>query len=442
VPPPIKEKDDKKDDPKGVSPGRLLAPTLADAVKEQLGDGAKVVCLSLKDRGSALPGGQRPDACYWNDRHGRFVTSTYFRDGPHAWVADFNKSGLVDRWHGKEWLRLRPDLDYARRSGPDDVKGEGNLNAQGRTFPHPFGDGPKKRRTNYYAALANSPCGNELLLALAKKAVEAEKLGQRGTPDFLSISFSSNDLVGHTWGPDSQEVLDTTLRSDLVVKELLDFLDAKVGKGRYTVALTADHGICPLPEVSRRKGLPARRIDQKPFLARVEERLNEAFPPCAGEAPDKGKWVEAKSLMLYLDRKRAARRGAEPEQVVAELARWLPTLPGIARALTRAEVLREPPADEVARMVRASFHPDRSGDVMLVLARYCMIHDKLTGTTHGSPYDYDTHVPLVVMGPGVRAGVRRERVSPEQTAVILARALGIRPPARARVNVPEGLFGR
>lgn len=436
-----KDKEKKTEPPKkGVSPDRLLAPTLADAMKEQLGEEVRVVCLSLKDRSSSLPGGKQPDACYWADKHGRMVTSDYYRAG-HRWVRQFNLSGVVDRWHGKDWQRLRDDIDYVKRAGPDEVTGEGKGNHQGLTFPHPFGDGPKKERTNYYAALANSPFGNEVLLELAKKAIVEEKLGQRDKPDFLSISFSSNDLVGHAWGPDSQEVLDITLRSDRIVKELLDYLDARVGTGKYVLALSADHGICPLPEVKRSKGVPARRVDPKPWLEKIETHLDKLYPAGKDEGESKARWVAGhNSNMLYFDRKRLARRGVAIEKAAHVLARWITEHPGFAAAYTQADLVGGERTDEFIDKVRLSFQADRSGDVMYVNSPYCFVTTYLTGTTHGSPHSYDTHVPLFVFGPGIKAGVRKEHVSPEHAAVILARSLGIKPPARARQKVPDGLF--
>ncbi len=453
IPAPPLPKGKTKVDLKGVAPSRLLAPTFADALKEQLGSDCRVVAFSLKDRGAVLPGGLQADACYWADKSGQFVTSNYYRDGLHAWVKAFNESKYVDRWHGKEWLRLRPDLDYVKYSGPDEVKGEGKGSNQGYTFPHPLNDGPKNERSNYYAAVACSPFGNDLLLELAKRAIEAEKLGSDDKPDFLSISFSSNDLVGHAWGPDSQEVLDITLRSDLLVRDLLNYLDEKVGKGKYVVTLSADHGICPLPEVSRSKGIDAVRIEPSKFLKSAEEYLNKTFHVIEANAnetedekskdPDdfKGNWIIAnKSYTIYLNRKYLASRELSVEKVSRVLADWIAKQPGIAAAYTQADLLREELSDEIARMTRLSFHPERSGDVMVVVQKHCLFTGYLTGTSHGSPWIYDTHIPLVAMGPGIKPGLRKERVSAEHMAVILSRAAGIQPPAKARVKLPEGLF--
>src|SRR5262245_40626021 len=254
--------DEKKGARGGVSPGRLTKPTFADALKDATGGKSKVVSLSLKNRGAALPGGAKPDAAYWADLGvGQFVTSSYYRAGIHPWVAEYNATKPAERWRGKTWDRFRADLDYVKLSGPDDRGGEGRGAAgQGRVFPHPFEPTDGKTKPNYNTAVYTSPFGNELLIDLAERAIAAEGLGSHEAIDFLSLSFSSNDAVGHAWGPDSQEVLDVTLRSDRIVARLLDTLDAKVGKGKYLVVLSADHGVCPLPEVSKVEGRTAARV--------------------------------------------------------------------------------------------------------------------------------------------------------------------------------------
>jgi predicted AlkP superfamily pyrophosphatase or phosphodiesterase len=437
VPPEVGEKK-----AKGASPEHLLAPTFADVLREATHGQARVVALSLKDRSAVLPAGRRPTACYWMDKSGRFVTSTYYRDREHDWVRQFNASGLTGRWLGKPWRRCRDDVDYERWAGPDDFSGEGNGYRQGRTFPHPFQKGKKDEMKNYLDAVGASPMGNEVLLELARRAVEAEKLGSRSTPDFLSISFSSNDLVGHVWGPDSQEVLDTTLRSDRIVRDLVDLLDRQVGKDRWVMVLTADHGICPLPEVTRARGREARRLDLKKFEQALEEHLDRVYPPGKAEEKGKGQWTEKHvENMLYLDRQRIARRGAKQEEVEAVVARWAIGQRGIRAAYTRKDLAGRVAADDpLGARVQRSYCPERSGDVTLVLEPYCLMMKYLTGTTHGSPHAYDTHVPLVVFGPGVSPGVHKERVNPQQAAVILARAFGLKPPAKATVRVPAGLF--
>jgi hypothetical protein len=431
--------DEKKGARGGVSPERLLKPTFADALKAATGGKAKVVSLSMKNRGAALPGGKSPDACYWMDGGtGQFVTSSYYREAVHPWVAEFNKAKPADRWRGKAWDRLRTDIDYAKLSGPDDVAGEGKGAAgQGRVFPHPFEPKDAKTKPAYLTAVYTSPFGNELLMDLAEKAISAEGLGADDVPDLLSLSFSSNDAVGHAWGPDSQEVLDVTLRSDRVMKRLLDVLDAKVGKGKYVLVMTADHGICPLPEVSRKEGRDAKRV-QPATAAKVEAFLAEKYGKGAA------KWVEATAgPWVYLNAKAVKAAGLKQSDVENALAAWVAKQEGVQAAYTRTALAAGVPAtDPVGQMVARSFHPARCGDVYVLLKPYHLPSAALgTGTTHGSPHFYDTHVPLVVYGTGVVPGVRKGRASPLAAAAVLAEAAGVKPPAGATAPAPAGLFG-
>jgi hypothetical protein len=353
-------------------------------------------------------------------------------------VSEFNRERPADRWFGKDWTRLRPDLDYEQLSGPDDGKGEGIGYLQGRTFPHPMTGGLKEPGRTYYEALTLSPMGNELLLELAKRAIDAERLGQRDTTDLLCLSFSSNDLIGHVWGPDSQEVLDVTLRSDQIVKGLLDHLDARVGKGRYVLALSADHGVCPNPEVSSAKGILARRVPVNLLGSKANAHLDETFGGSGPKAP----WVEkVVDTWIYLNRGDVKERGLESAKVERALADWLMRQEGIEKAYTRSELSGHAgPGDTLREQVRKSFYPSRSGDVAVILKPYHLLESKYpTGTTHGSPHPYDTHVPLMFYGPGIRPGAYPERVTPQALAVVLARALGVRAPNAAEAAVPKSL---
>jgi hypothetical protein len=428
----------KKKKSMGVSPERLLAPTVADALKEATEGKGRVVSLSLKDRSAVMPAGRRPDACYWLDlANGEFVTSTFYRDRLHPWVAEFNRSGTIDAWMGKEWTRRREDVDYEKYSGPDDAAGEGT-SLFSRTFPHPLDGGFLKLKTAYYGSLYLSPFGNDLLLALARRAIEAEQMGKRDTTDLLCLSFSSNDAIGHCWGPDSHEVLDVTLRSDQIVKELLACLDKLVGKGRYVLVLTADHGVCPLPEATRRHGGEAARIDTTVLMKKASAFLGETFKVPADDA----RWVEwTEGPWLYLNRALLSRHNLKQSEVETALAGWLKKQPGIGSVYTRGQLLAGIPADDtVGQSVKLSFYPERSGDVRIIEKPYYLLTTRLTGTNHGTPHDYDTHVPLLVYGADVRPGVRRENITPQAAAVILARALGIKPPAKASATVPTDLF--
>jgi hypothetical protein len=426
------------------------APTLRRQLS--VGDGlpktakAKVVSLSIKDRAAIMMAALRAAACYWFDTiRGLFVTSTYYRDSLHPWVLEFNKQRLPDKYFGKDWNRLRDDLDYAKWSGPDDQPGEGTGYKQGTTFPHSMTGGLEKPGRAYYDAFTLSPYGSEVLLELAKRAIAAEELGQRDATDLLCLSFSSNDLVGHCWGPDSQEVLDMTLRSDLLMKDLLSHLDEHVGKGRYVLVMTADHGVAPLAEVAKAQGKEAGRVSPNQLATKAMELLQEKFAKGAEPLP----WIESLGPgWVYLNHEVLKERGLAAEKVEQVLADWLRQQPGIAAAYTRKRLEEGPFKDDpIGEAVRLSYYPDCSGDVALVLKPYYMMSGPLTDkrqnayrATHGTPYDFDTHVPLLVYGSGIQAGIHHERVAPLATAAILARSLGIPPPPAAEYPVPQGVY--
>jgi len=426
------------------TPDRLLAPTFGDALKAATEGMGKAIGLSFKDRSAVLPVGAKADAAYWLDStDGMIVTSTFFRDAVHPWVAELNKKRAADAWFNTVWKHDRPDLDYAKLAGPDIVTGEGKGIRQGFAFPHPMNGGLKRPGKSYYDALANSPFGNDFLLQLAKDAIFAEKLGQDDVPDLLSVSFSSNDIVGHTWGPDSQEVLDITLRSDRVLAELLKFLDEKVGKGKYLVCLTADHGICPLPELSLKRGLNAHRLPVKKLLAQGEGFLHAELDPNS-KLDHKARFIEnVTGHWVYLNHKLIESMKLKNEDVANSLARFIERFDGIERCFTRADLDRPADAyDAIGKRMRKAYHPDRSGDFAIVLRPYWLESDPqyATGTSHGSPHAYDTHVPLLVFGSNVKHGIRREEVVPATIASIFAKSIGIAPPAKAEYPAPEELF--
>jgi predicted AlkP superfamily pyrophosphatase or phosphodiesterase len=433
--------DREKDKAKGSgSPGRMLAPTVGDVLKEVTAGRGKVVGLSFKDRSALLPVGRHPDACYWFElRAGQFVTSTCYRDTPHAWAREFNRSHPADQWFGQEWTRLRDDVDYTRWAGADDAAGEGLgvAKKQGRTFPHPMSAGLKQHSKDYYDTVEASPFGNQLLLDLALRAIEGEQLGKDDVPGLLTISFSSNDLVGHAWGPDSQEVLDITLRSDLIVRDLLNALDKSVGRGRYLFAVTADHGVAPNPEQSVREGRDARRVDPKAVRESANEYLGHTL-----SAPGTNWIVNENFPWTYLNEKVIAARGLKTAAVADALAAWFRTQPYVAAAYTRKALDWDAGTlDEFGRMIKKSYHPDRSGDVAIVPKPYYLVTTYPTGTGHGTPYAYDRHVPLLVLGPGVPSGRSDEAVTPQSLAAIFARAIGAKPPAFAEAAAPKRLAG-
>ncbi len=446
--------------PKSVgNPDRMLAETVADVLK-RVSPQSKVFGLSLKDRSSILPCGKKPDGVFWFN--GQFTTSTYYTDALPKWVDEFNKSGTAEQWYGHAWERSRPDLNYETHSGPDDVKGESTINGRTTKFPHKMTGGKDKLGREYYEALANSPMGNDLLLGFAKACIEFEKLGSDDVPDLLVVSFSSNDLIGHTFGPDSQEVLDATLRSDENLADLLGYLDRTVGAGRYSVTISADHGVCPLPEVAA-KTIPeakdATRVSSVKLVVGAENFLRTKYGKPAGSddkiedladeaKSSKGKanlWIESiPAPWVYLNARQVEAKGLDRDAVAVELAGWLKGQPGIQTAYTAKEIETATNPSDQLQYVRNSFHPERAGDVYIVLKPYNLIGDPLKskGTSHGTPHDYDRYVPLLAFGPGVAHGKLTESVTPQQMASINSYFLGIPNPKDATYTLPKTLLAK
>jgi predicted AlkP superfamily pyrophosphatase or phosphodiesterase len=457
VPPDPKAKDVKPKPKEIGNPDRLLAETVADVLRTTHPN-SKIFGLSLKDRSAILPTGKRPDGAYWFD--GRFVTSTYYSDGVHPWVESFNKltsSGKLEganKWFGKDWTPIRTDINYFDWFDPVAAKMAMDKSAkEGLAFQHPNTGGKTKPGKEYNDLLVNSPFGNEMLLELAKSCTAAEKLGKHDTPDLLVVSFSSNDLIGHMWGPDSPEVLDVTVRSDALMANLLSFLDSEVGKGQYLLAVTADHGICPVVKVSQERGIhDAARVNLKAMQEAIEVHLAGCYPS-AGEFYKEGTkkrgWIEAFGEpatfpWLYFNPKMLAACGKSREEVARTTAEFLASRSHVGRAFTRAELEKGfPENDVIGNRVRRSYNPERSGDVYVLLKPYCLQMEgfKEANTTHGTPYNYDTHVPLLVYGPGISGGVRTEPIAPQAAAAIFSKWLGLRLPNKAEFPIPTTLEG-
>ena len=422
------------------SPDRILAPTVGDVLKA-INPKSKVVGLSFKDRSALLPVGKDADAVYWLDSlDGMIVTSSCYRSSLHPWVADFNRERVADRWFDKEWVRLGSVELYNQNTGPEKGEGASKGIRQGLSFPHMIDGGNSKPGKSYYEALFNSPFGNDMLLELVKRAITSEKLGQDDVTDLLVVSFSSNDAIGHCWGPDSHEVLDVTLRADGVMADLLKYLDQTVGKGNYTLALTADHGICPLPEFSTTKGTPAQRLPSKALAAALEKHLRAKYDP-EGKA-GKANFIESfQGAWFYLDQTLLGIRGIDPAVAAREAANFIAKQDGVYRVFTRADLARDYPLnDPIGQRMTRSFHPERSGDVAFVAEPFTLLDSMSVGTNHGSPHRYDTHVPLLFYGKNITPGIRPDAVTPQSIAAVLSASAGVAPPEKAAYPVPPGLI--
>jgi len=385
----------------GSSPHRLRGSTVADELK-MAHPGSRVVSVSHKDRSAILMAGRRADlALWWDTKTGAFVSSTWYAPELPKWASTFNAGRPADAWLGREWRAV----------------GEGGQ-------PGPvLGTLPAAPGPAYYGNLYSTAFGNELLVSLAEAALEGEKLGSRGTTDVLALSFSCNDAVGHDKGPHSAEIRDITVRTDLALDRLLAAIDRRVGLARTVVVLTADHGVAPVPEQMTAWKMPGGRLSRTDLEKSVTAALERAFGP--------GAWLEGRAgSALYLNQALIAERGLDPATVERRAAAGAEAVAPVWRAYTRTQLLegRVPP-DPWSRRVLLSFHRERGGDVEVLFEPYWM--SGTSGTTHGTPFSYDTHIPLMVMGPGIRPGHQDRPVVLNDLAPTLATLLGVETPSGA-----------
>lgn len=411
----------------GRSPRHYLATPVGDQLKLRHGARAKVYGVADKDRAAILMTGSRADGAYWTEE-GRVVTSTFYRPELPAYLTAFNAEQRAEKLFGREWTRLLDATVYETVQGADDAPGESATVGFTRTFPKRLDGGQAQIGKDYYEAFDHTPWNNELVADLARAVITQEQLGEAdGAPDLLAIGFSQPDKIGHAYGPHSQEVMDSILRLDRTLAELFRFLDEKVGLANCTIVLTADHGVAPLPERNPAQGGRVRGAD-------LDKLVFAALDAKFGLLADNERWAVRDGLGYHLNPAALAQKQLVPAAVEEAIRAVLAAAPGLAAAYTRTRLLDPAPLDAVGEAVRLSFYPPRSPDVLAVLKPF-FIDRTSPGTTHGTPYDYDTHVPLLWYGAGVKPGVHAARVGVDDLAPTLARLLGVPAPPQATGRV-------
>jgi hypothetical protein len=426
-----------------ASPRRLTASTVGDEMRLATADRSKVIGISSKNRSAILPAGRHASAAYWfSTATGRMVSSSYYFNDVPQWVKQFNEAKPADKLFGAKWdYLLGSNAEYLRRAGLDAPPWEniGNVRGDTNTFPHTLTGGADAPGPGFYGAIDYTPFGNDLILEFARQAIDNEALGKDADTDVLTVSFSANDYVGHRFGPYSHEAMDITLRTDRQIAALLDHVDARVGLQNTLVAFSSDHGCAPIPEHASAAGLPGGRINGGEIMGAIKTAVRAGFSK-SDDKDTTADYVIDSMLngnvffnLAALARDKVDRR--ELERVAGEAVL---TVPGVVRYFTRTELLAASvdPTDAVARRVLHGYHPRRSGDLVLVTEPYKYLSEGnfVLPATHGSPYSYDTHVPLVIMGAGVTAGRRSEAATPADIAPTLSALL--------RLNAPSNSTGR
>ena len=398
-----------------ASPANFIGFTLGDVLKQQTPE-SRVVAVSLKDRSAILMAGPRGDAAYWYETSGgNFITSTYYMSEAPAWLEKWNDQRLPDQYADKKWDRLLEDENlYEKYAGPDAVEGE--WDRKDIVFPHSIRGAPPER--GFYDDLRRTPFVDEMTLSVSLEAMKAHQLGEDNSTDILAIGFSATDVVGHTYGAGSQEVMDQLLRLDLILEDLFQEVEARVGLANTLVVLTSDHGVLPLVETLQAKGIEARRAHPQVLEAAVEQALENQVPGVDNLIADS-------SRDIYLNEEVMQRHQLERREVETTIVDALLSTGLVEAVYTHSQLLSdEPSSDPYIELFRNSFFQPRSPHLTVLVKKYLYLDRRPGGTGHGTPYDYDRHVPIVFMGPGIESGSYPDPCGPEDIAPTLAKLLG------------------
>lgn len=403
------------------SPKNLWTTTICDELKLATNFKSKVIGIAIKDRGGILPAGHSADAAYWYDyRSGNWVTSTYYMNELPAWALNFNKRKIVDSLYKLNWNTLYPISTYIQ-SDKDDAGYEGRFGHETKpVFPHELASQAGKN----YSLISATPHGNTMTLAFARAAFENEGLGKDAITDFLAISLSSTDYIGHQFGPNSIETEDNLLRLDKELADFLSYLDAKVGKDQYLFFLTADHAVAHTPGF-----LDSHKIHVR-TIASNRERIRLAVL-------DKFKVpnviADADNYQFYLNDKAIDSAGADKDAVKKFIIKILNDVPEVLLAFDNEKISEANLPKEVRELFLNGYNTKRGGDIQIVLkAGY--FYGGATGTTHGSWHPYDSHIPLVWMGWGIKNGKSHSRYYMTDIAPTIA--------AMLRIQMPSGAIGK
>ncbi len=404
------------------SPRNMLTTTICDELRMATNYKSKVVGISIKDRGGILPAGHSANAAYWYDNTvGDWITSTYYMNELPKWVNDFNNLKLVDKYYKQGWNLLYPATTYINSTA--DEKSYETKTLGSNKFPY---DSMKKYVGKDYSKISTTPMGNSLTAEFVKASITAEQLGADNITDFLAVSFSSPDYIGHSFGPNSIEAEDGFLRLDKELGSLLDFLDSKVGKGQYTIFLSADHGVAHIPEYMKENKIPGGRIFMNDVTKQLNKVLNEKY--------------KISNVVVYDDNYQIALNHPsidsaklDTEEIAYFIVRYLSKDSAIARIFPLERLNEVPLPATIRTMMNNGYYKKRSGDIQFILKPNYIDSWSNTGTTHGLWNPYDTHIPLLWYGWGIKQGKTNRETYMTDIAPTIA--------AMLRIQAPNGSVG-
>ncbi len=414
-----------------MSPHWMTVSTITDELRLATQKRGKVIAIALKDRGAVLPGGHMANAAYWfnGGMEGHWISSSYYMEELPKWVRNFNKANPGEKYK-KTWNTLKDIKSYVE-SGTDDNLYEGLFGGEvSPVFPH---DLPAIWDNNsQFDILKGTPYGNSLTADFALEALDGEALGEDNVTDFLAVSFSSTDYVGHQFGVNSKEIQDTYIRLDLDLERLLKALDKKVGTGEYVVFLTADHGAVDVPGYLKDQKIPAGYMDSQGMSSKFKEFMSFTY----GDANLIRNYSNAS---FFLDHDVIRNLDLKVEEVQHAIAQELLSYDGISRVFTGHQMVQNEYTKGIPSIMQNGYNQKRSGDVLLVLDPSVVYYPE-TGSTHGSPYTYDTHVPLIFYGKGISKGSMVGRTEIIDIAPTIASLLGIAFPSGTTGNPIEEIL--
>lgn len=414
-----------------MSPRRMLTTTITDELRLSTGMKSKSIGISLKDRGAILPAGHSANAAYWYDAStGDWISSSYYMEKLPEWMQDWNNKRLTDQYLSTTWETLRPVEEYIESIIDNNPFEATYKTEESPTFPH---DLNKIKEKEGFGLLPKTPFGNQATFELAKAAITGESLGEDNHPDFLAISFSSTDYIGHQFGPRSIEIEDTYLRLDQDIAELIKYLDAEVGSNHYCIFLTADHGSAETPLYLQNFNIPAGYFDIEKFKREIREHLVKTF----GE----NEWIENISNdQIFLNHDLINDSKHSLSIIADELVKFCVQFDGVAGAIT-SENLSFAALDynRALKLIKRGYNQKRSGDIHLYLNPAWMTYFR-KGTTHGTSYSYDTNVPIIFYGSGIGIGASYEEVNIIDIAPTISALLQIAQPNGSSGSVLSEIF--
>jgi predicted AlkP superfamily pyrophosphatase or phosphodiesterase len=405
-----------------MSPKNMWTTSIADELRLSTNFEGKSVGVCIKDRGAIFPAGHSANAAYWYDASsGNWISSSYYMDKLPKWLKEINESRIVDKYYRKNWNTLYPIETYLESTADEQIyegKFKGNPSS---AFPYKLDTLVNKN----FAIIPATPWGNSMSFDIAKAAIEEHKLGKGQVTDLLALSLSSPDYIGHQFGPNSIEIEDTYLRLDLDIESFLNHLDEKIGAGNYTVFLSADHGVAHIPGFLKKNNLPGEVLASSKYIIDINESVKDKYGI-------EDVIMTEQNYQLYLNHKAINSSGKIMTEVTDFILEEIKKYDAVAQTFLLKDLNVIPMNEMIRKYLNNGFSESRSGDIQVIL-KPGYFDGRMTGTTHGAVYAYDTHIPLLWYGWGIKKGKTNRTTYMTDIAATLAALL--------KIQMPNGCVG-